>query len=193
MEQNTKKRRSKTALKKTLLTLMKHKPFSKITIKELCLEAGLNRSTFYANYEDIHALLKDIHTDMFHEMSRFLQDSSGFSDGQNSAVHWMRQTYNERVRTVTAIIYYLKNNMDMFSMLLNNNSDNLFEKHLTDYYIRLYCMENIEFTKKYSFLYHTIGSFSLIHQWIRDDCPFTPEKLAELICIQSQNVDIFND
>ncbi len=188
MEQNTKKRHSKTVLKKTLLALMKHKSFSKITIKELCHNANLNRSTFYANYEDILTLLKDVHTDMFHEMANFLaRDTSVFSDNKDSAKHWMQQSFKERVETVTAIIYYVKHNKDIFSMLMNNNSDNLFEKHLTDYYMHLYCMENSEFAEKYTFLYHTIGSFSLIHQWIGDNCPSSPEELATLICTQSQN------
>ena len=42
-------RKSKEALKNSLIELMKEKPVNNITVKELVLTADLNRSTFY-NY-----------------------------------------------------------------------------------------------------------------------------------------------
>lgn len=43
-----------TSLKK----IMKHKPFSKITVSELIKDCNLNRKTFYYHFEDIYGLLK---------------------------------------------------------------------------------------------------------------------------------------
>lgn len=42
---------------KALLTLLEKKDFSFITVKEICQEAGVNRSTFYLHYETIDDLL----------------------------------------------------------------------------------------------------------------------------------------
>ena len=41
---------TKMVLKKALLELMQHKPVNKITVKEICERAELNRATFYAHY-----------------------------------------------------------------------------------------------------------------------------------------------
>ena len=38
--------------------LMKHKPFSKITVSELIRNCNVNRKTFYYHFEDIYGLLK---------------------------------------------------------------------------------------------------------------------------------------
>ena len=44
-------------LKESFLTLLKQKPVNKITVKEVCEIAELNRATFYAHYSDCFALL----------------------------------------------------------------------------------------------------------------------------------------
>ena len=49
---------TKLLLCDTLKQIMKHKPFSKITISELIRECNLNRKTFYYHFEDIYDLLK---------------------------------------------------------------------------------------------------------------------------------------
>lgn len=48
------KRELAAALKK----LMAHKPISKITVRELVAECGINRNSFYYHFEDIYALFK---------------------------------------------------------------------------------------------------------------------------------------
>lgn len=40
-----------------LMNLMEKKPFQKITVNELCLQAGIHRSTFYLHYKDKYDLL----------------------------------------------------------------------------------------------------------------------------------------
>ena len=44
-------------LKESFLILLKQKPVNKITVKEVCEMAELNRATFYAHYSDCFALL----------------------------------------------------------------------------------------------------------------------------------------
>lgn len=49
---------TKTMLCTSLKKIMKHKPFSKITVSELIKDCNLNRKTFYYHFEDIYGLLK---------------------------------------------------------------------------------------------------------------------------------------
>lgn len=177
--QESKTRKSVTALKQALLTWMKKKPLSKITVTELCGEAGLNRSTFYANYSDIHDLILDIHTDIFRGLAPTLIETG--LDPHTG-------TMASRIAAVTEIISYLQDNLDVFGTLFTNNEDNLFEKHLSDYYLKIYAVRHNDKKTQYILLYHLIGSFSMVHQWITDRCPCTPQELAELICEQSRQI-----
>ncbi len=44
---------------KALLLLLEEKNFDYITVKEVCLKAGVNRSTFYLHYESMNDLLDE--------------------------------------------------------------------------------------------------------------------------------------
>jgi len=44
----------------TFLSLLKEKDISRITVREICEKANINRSTFYRHHEDIYALMKTV-------------------------------------------------------------------------------------------------------------------------------------
>lgn len=48
--------KTELAIKNAFIELRSRKPLEKITVKELCALAVINKSTFYAHYEDIYAL-----------------------------------------------------------------------------------------------------------------------------------------
>lgn len=48
--------KTEKAIKNAFLELRARKPLEKITVKELCELALINKSTFYSHYEDIYAL-----------------------------------------------------------------------------------------------------------------------------------------
>ena len=56
--------KTKKILFETLLKLMKQKNFDKIKISDICEEALINRSTFYAHYQDKYELLDDLVEDL---------------------------------------------------------------------------------------------------------------------------------
>lgn len=58
LEVSMDKRIEKTryAIKNAFMELRAKKPLEKISVKELCEIANINKSTFYSHYEDIHAL-----------------------------------------------------------------------------------------------------------------------------------------
>ena len=49
-------RKTEQAIKNAFIELRSKKPLEKITVKELCERAMINKSTFYSHYEDIYAL-----------------------------------------------------------------------------------------------------------------------------------------
>ena len=49
-------RKTEQAIKNAFIELRAKKPLEKITVKELCELALINKSTFYSHYEDIYAL-----------------------------------------------------------------------------------------------------------------------------------------
>ena len=73
-------RYTKAILKESLLEILKTKPIAKVTIKELCEAAQLNRGTFYLHYYEPNDVLKEIEEDFIRErmsfMTHYLQDDN---------------------------------------------------------------------------------------------------------------------
>src|SRR5512136_692377 len=67
--------RSRENLRKAYVELIHEKGTVNITVKELVERADVNRSTFYAHYQDIYAVLEEIENEIVQKMSTFLDAS----------------------------------------------------------------------------------------------------------------------
>ncbi|MBR3933344.1 MAG: TetR/AcrR family transcriptional regulator C-terminal domain-containing protein [Clostridia bacterium] len=64
MEISRRVKMTKKLIKDAFANLMEKKPINKITVKEICESADVNRSTFYAHYTDQYALFEEIQDDI---------------------------------------------------------------------------------------------------------------------------------
>ena len=58
--------KTERAIKQAFMELRTEKPVEKIRVKELCDRACINKSTFYAHYQDIYALANAMEDEMVH-------------------------------------------------------------------------------------------------------------------------------
>ena len=65
-------RYTRQAIKDILLEELKTRPYSKITVTEICKKAEMNRGTFYLHYYDIDDVLNDILEDFLSDTSNVL-------------------------------------------------------------------------------------------------------------------------
>lgn len=104
-------RTSRNLLERALVALMGEKPLKDITVKELCLRAGVNRSTFYLHYYDIYDLMEELEEQIGAEVFATL-DTLPTSAGQNTFSHF----YN-------AIFELMDRNAELCVILLGENGD----------------------------------------------------------------------
>ena len=71
-------RYTKRVLKESFLKLLKEKSVNKITVKEVCELAELNRATFYLHYSDCFALLESIEQELLEAFEKSLKLINGF-------------------------------------------------------------------------------------------------------------------
>lgn len=71
-------RYTQRVIKEAFLSLLREKPVNKITVKEVCELAELNRATFYAHYSDCFALLEHIEQELLEVFGQSLRLIDGF-------------------------------------------------------------------------------------------------------------------
>jgi len=165
-------KRSRRALKDALIELMKRKDVSKISIKELCELADVNRSTFYANYDDIHELLKAVHFELLDKISEPLDPKwwEKHEGDEDEAFLRFQQTFCSIIENKN---YYL--------LFTNNNINNIFEVNVFQYYKEQQKIDEQNEYQNFLFTYHTMGYLATVHNWIRGGCQMSCEELAKLL------------
>ena len=64
---------TKQAIRASFIKLLNERPLDKITVKDVVVDCGVNRNTFYYHYQDIFALLEDV---LRREAPRILEKNS---------------------------------------------------------------------------------------------------------------------
>ena len=63
-------RYTRNAIRSSLLSLMQQKPFSRITVTEICRVSEINRGTFYLHYYDLDDVLDDLIKEMIQDTTQ---------------------------------------------------------------------------------------------------------------------------
>jgi AcrR family transcriptional regulator len=172
--ENQRVRITKKMLKDSLIVFLARESIHKITVREICEEAQVNRSTFYKYYGSPYDLLEEIENDVIVQINSYLTEDAVARDGKEMLIK---------------ILAFINENIDMSRVLLNNNIDPRFPERLiqlptmrqiiTRQLPDKYNEEDIEYIMDFA----VNGGFSTIKKWINKDKRESPEKIAELLNI----------
>lgn len=168
------KKYTRMVLKDSLMELMKTKPISSITIKEICEQADINRSTFYSHYSSQYDLLNAIEEEFIEDMVSTLNQYN-FSREE------------EALKMTEKILEYIARNSDVCQMLLGENSDIHFQKKgmkITQEYIFKNWITDSQFdreTFEYINIFVVSGSIYVIKNWVENGMDKSPKEMAEII------------
>ena len=166
---------TKHLLKKSLIELLKTENIQKISIRTLCQNADVNRSTFYKHYNSQYDLLRDIEDDLFYEIEDIL---STIPSSDNDV---------DKDLQLTKILTYMKDNLDICRILMVYNIDPEFESKLMTLPSIVERSKHdsdpaVTFSSySYAQLFVLDGSYCMIKRWIINDCQESPQEIATLI------------
>ena len=172
---------TKQLLQNAFLKLLKTVPLHAVSIRELCKEAGINRTTFYNHYGSQYDLLSDISQRFLNSIAERLENAD-FSDRES--VH----------RRVAMVLEYMVENRELSLLLMNNNIDPGFVERifslpkigdLLDAAL-INCRDERKRTATISFVIH--GSYKLLQDWINRDDRMPPSDETEIILELAQRV-----
>lgn len=168
------KKYTRKVLKESLITLLEQKPISAITVKEICVIADINRSTFYTHYSDHLDLLDKIEEEIIEDMNTYLHSYS-------------YEAEEEAIQITEKILEYIIENKRILQTLLTNDGSTAFEKKMMKL-TRQYMMNNwmqvndvkIE-ESEYLSTFVVSGAIHVIKDWIENDMNQSPGDMAVMI------------
>lgn len=176
---NQRTRLSKILLKNALMDLLSEKgSVTKISVRELCERADLNRSTFYAHYSEPKELLEEVEAELLDATREHLQKIGAEND---IGAH----------RYLLSFLIYIKENDKPFRTLLIDAGDPEFRsKFMQQSIIQFVENLNISFPKdqeQYIYSYILNGSTGVIIQWMRSDYSIDEDALVDLLFFINQS------
>lgn len=168
MEQNQRVAVTKRMLQEGLMRLLAVKPLDKVSITELCREAGINRTTFYRYYEFPKDILLEMQSDFFEESFGHFQCPLTAKDVEP---FFMRLSENTQL-----VKYFFQYNSDTdWIQIFCKVYQSFPEKNMTKAFQDL-----DENRAKLLSTYLAGGAYFLARQWIMEDIPLSPKDLSEL-------------
>ena len=169
-----------TLLSKTLLELLKEKPFVEIRISDLCNKAMINRSTFYNHFEDKYDFLEYFLKDT---MKKFDEEAMKIpSSHENSKNHY--------TNLYRIILKHLEENKNLyfvgFDHHKNDTAINIFEKILTEI-IKNDFEKDIESGIKFSVpveitaILFSSSMISIGSWWLENNPPISIDELVDYL------------
>lgn len=164
---------TKRLIHEALLKLLTTQPITKISIRELCQIAGINRSTFYNHYGSQYDVLNEIAHNYLEETSYTILNALQNGDKINVCLVKILKYIKQNITFLKLIL--VQENYDLLSHLevsLPSFQDIICERLPND--LSQDQKEAIATSVQY-------GSLRLLKEWVLSDCARSPKDEAALI------------
>lgn len=187
-----------TAIKidKAFLELLEKKDFEYITVKEICANAGVNRSTFYLHYETIGDLLTESVQYIFDQFRSY------FPDGNEQVMSKIRNADIENLYLITPellrpYLTFISDHRRLFVTALLKSEHFGLSKRYQKMFIHVLSpildgFRIPQHKKDYMIRFYIGGIMGIVLEWLKRDCSdsidFMIEIISELIPKAKENL-----
>lgn len=161
---NRRRRESVERIEKVFIDMLQTKELDEISVSDICKQAGLNRTTFYANYTDIYGLADSIRDKLENEVSEVYQEEINTGFNSNDYLKLFKHIKANQLFYKTYFKLGYDNNYRIITYDVN-----LAQEHFQNRFIEYH----MEFFKA--------GITKIIKMWIENGCQESPEDMFEII------------
>ena len=174
-KENRRVKITKLLLTDSFLRLLAEKPLSHITVKAICEDADLNRSTYYQYYADPYDQMAKLKASIITEMTSYTELPQEERISQETALYTV----------IKKTLDYMDSKKEMFRILLCTNGDISLQKDIQSIFaeklVPLYFNPSTNKTALQEFIFISSGSFGIIYYWLSIDTQISTGELTAQI------------
>ena len=171
-EESRRVRMTKRLLYDALIELLRTQPLEKTTVTDVCRQADVNRSTFYAYYRDVSQLLLAIEDDVLDHVPLTAGDAEG---GYSS------ESY---LATLEGFCRFVQSHELLFNVLLIKNENSGFYHRLVDRVIDAVLgldPNEVSTYERLTLIYCVNGVVGILKEWIGSNFSITAREFAVIV------------
>lgn len=170
---------------------------AEISIMDICKKAGVNRSTFYAHYNNTYDLLRETHQGLINNFMNecTFEESVDISDLQKvnkDDLNFITPKY------LLPYLNYIRNHKRLFKIYADNAyvfESNEMDNYLTEkLFIPIYAKHGVTDKRLVYYMqkYYLKGIDAVVNEWVRNDCEDDIYFICEIIiyCIRPVNQSV---
>lgn len=179
MAESRRIRMTKTMIRDALIDLLNEQPLEKISITDICERADVNRSTFYAHYDDVSALMRDAEDDaLAHVPVTQTMPSLSAEDAM--------------MKKLIVFLQYIRANDRLFRILILQADRSSFNQRLTQMLLEQYRPLIRESDRwKFGYAFYMNGVIGLLREWVSSS--FSPDEASLAHFIVDMALAVFRD
>lgn len=166
---------TKMVLRDSFIHFLSQKPISRITIKEICAYADINRATYYAHYRDQFDQLKQIEEAFLNDINAYLDT---FTPDTGDA---------GLLSMVEKIFEYIQQNAQLCLVLLGPNGDIDFQANVMQFVsgriLQLWAADQHldRITAEYALTFLASGCIGVIQRWLLEPHGTSAHEIAAFV------------
>lgn len=161
---NKRRKASMERIERTFVELLQTKAFHEISVSDICKKAGVNRTTFYANYTDIYDLADAIRDRLENAVSQLYESEIAQGFNSNDYLKLFDHIRDNQIFYQTYFKLGYDNNYKIFAY-----DPALAQQHFQNKFVEYH----IDFFKS--------GLTQIIKRWLQNGCKESPEDLFEIL------------
>lgn len=184
-------KRTQKFLKDALIFLIEKKGYDTISVSEIVRQSHVNRSTFYAHYQDKEELMSCIINELVRGMIQSMRGTPTLDSPFSLENDFPTKTIKE-------LFTYVEKNVIYFQSIMNNQHDPQLIQRLSDSFYKIYfhkmntlCSDEMKISvnKGFYISYFTSVIIGFIYHWlINTEMKYSSEyiarELSKLICLE---------
>ncbi len=177
-------------MQQALIDLLEEKDLNDISITDICEKAGVNRSTFYAHYENLYDLLKETQESAITEFFDSLNSDIGPSD-------FSKMSADELIfispQYLVPYLKFIKKNRRLYEVYNNSNVfavGEMDKQLIENIFVPIYAKNGVTDRRVVEYMSHYFisGVSAITMEWVKrgceDDILFICEVIS--ICVRPQ-------
>lgn len=161
--------KAKAKIQKAVIELLKKKDFDQLKVSQICRLAGINRSTFYDNFEDIY--------DMRRQLQNYVAERYKYRLKEN------------KVATFQNFLQDIAQNQEVYRLFFRLNLDSdILEQHSFDEWFSYPKSSN-----KYDHVFIQAGIRSVLKMWLSSGCKDSTETINDILIKKIQSLGLILD
>lgn len=161
---NSRRRESRRRIEGAFVKLLQDQEFSQLTVTNICKAAGVNRTTFYANYLDVCDLAEAVQKRLEEEVLGLYRDERENKYNSNDFLKLFRHIRENQLFYKT----YFKLGMDGRFQITEYDT-----RQAAEYFDNRHIEYHMEFFRN--------GLTAILKMWLKNGCRESPEELFDIL------------